>query len=227
VPKDQFGVFLTNHDQDRVMSVLKDVNKAKLAAVMLLTSPGVPFIYYGEEIGMTGTKPDEDIRRPMQWTGDDNGVGFTTGTPWRAPAADYPETNVRAQAEEAGSLLSVYRDLIQLRNAHPALRTGKTVVVDADTQRLYALLRYDGDEAFLVLVNVHRQPLTLELYSLTLESGPFDAAREVTATTVLAVGQGAGAEPAAPEINASGGFDGYVPFEEIPAGTAVIVQLTP
>jgi glycosidase len=163
----------------------------------------------------------------MQWTGEDSQVGFTTGTPWRAPADDYPETNVAAQTDDPDSLLSLYRDLIHLRAAHPALRTGETAVVEADTQRLYALLRYDNEAAFLVLVNVHPRPLTPDQYSLTLESGPFDAAGGVTATTVLAVPGGTLAEPAAPEISAEGGFESYIPFEEIPPGTAVIIQLTP
>ena len=60
------------------------MEKGKLAAVLLLTSPGTPYIYYGEEIGMQGEKPDEDIRLPMQWSADAN-AGFTTGTPWLAP----------------------------------------------------------------------------------------------------------------------------------------------
>jgi glycosidase len=220
-PANQYGVFLTNHDQDRVMSNLRgDENKAKLAATMMLTAPGIPFIYYGEEIGMTGTKPDEDIRRPMQWTGDEIGVGFTTDQPWRAPANDYEERNVALQDGDPGSLLNHYRALIHLRNTHQALRTGSAVLVDAGTQRLYALLRYDDEEAFLILVNSHRNPLTADLYSLTLESGPFRG--PVQAVSVL--GQ---ANPAAPEINAQGGFTGYVPFAEIPAESAVIIQLTP
>ncbi len=71
IPDHQYATFLTNHDQNRVMSQLGgDVNKAKLAAFLLLTSPGTPFIYYGEEIGMQGKKPDENIRLPMQWTSD-------------------------------------------------------------------------------------------------------------------------------------------------------------
>jgi alpha-amylase len=219
VPKNQFGVFLTNHDQNRVMSVLKDVQKAKLAAVMLLTAPGVPFIYYGEEIGMTGIKPDEDIRRPMQWTGDNANVGFTTGTAWRAPARDYPETNVAAQTDEPDSLLSLYRTLIGLRNEHAALRTGDTLVVEPGTQRLYAVLRYAEHEAFLILVNPHPRPLTTELYGLTLAAGPFTG--PVTAVSVLGLGN-----PAAPEVDAGGGFSSYQPFTEIPAQTAVIIQLT-
>jgi alpha-amylase len=71
MPDFNFATFLTNHDQNRVMSVLNgNVDKAKVAASLLLTSPGTPFIYYGEEIGMQGRKPDEDIRLPMQWSGE-------------------------------------------------------------------------------------------------------------------------------------------------------------
>ena len=124
LPNGDYGTFLTNHDQDRLMSDLDgDIGKAKVAASLLLTSPGTPFIYYGEEIGMQGEKPDEDIRRPMQWSGDEN-AGFSGGQPWRAPAADYPQVNVAAQENNPNSLLSHYRNLVNLRNAHSALRVG-------------------------------------------------------------------------------------------------------
>ncbi|MEZ5194946.1 MAG: alpha-amylase family glycosyl hydrolase [Bacteroidales bacterium] len=74
-PHLQWGTFLTNHDMNRVMNSLgQDQDKNKLAASIYLTLPGIPFIYYGEEIGMLGEKPDEDIRRPMQWT-----AGFQAG----------------------------------------------------------------------------------------------------------------------------------------------------
>ena len=56
------------------------IARAKLAASILLSLPGVPYLYYGEEIGMIGEKPDENIRLPMQWDTTPNG-GFTTGTP--------------------------------------------------------------------------------------------------------------------------------------------------
>ncbi|MBL8051714.1 MAG: hypothetical protein JNM46_10875, partial [Anaerolineales bacterium] len=68
MPDFNFATFLTNHDQNRVMSVFNgNVAKAKMASFLMLTSPGTPYIYYGEEIGMQGVKPDEDIRLPMQW----------------------------------------------------------------------------------------------------------------------------------------------------------------
>ncbi len=78
-PEMNFSTFLSNHDQQRVMAYYReDTEKAKLAAFVYLTGPGSPFIYYGEEIGMIGDKPDEKIRTPMQWTGEP-GAGFTTG----------------------------------------------------------------------------------------------------------------------------------------------------
>ncbi|MBI4772347.1 MAG: alpha-amylase [Chloroflexi bacterium] len=219
-PAGQYGVFLTNHDQDRVMSVLRDPQKARLAAVMMLTAPGVPFVYYGEEIGMTGVKPDENIRRPMQWSGADSKVGFSTHIPWNAASRDYQTTNVAAQTGDPDSLLSLYRQLIQLRNQHAALRAGQTLVVDAGTPRLYAVLRYNGQEAFLILVNVHPRPLTADLYSLTLERGPFKG--PLTAASILGL-----ENPAAPEVNASGGFSDYHPLAEIPAQSAVMIRLAP
>ena len=78
----QYGTFLTNHDQDRSFYRFgMDERKAKLAARILLSLPGVPYIYYGEKVGMLGQKPDEDIRRPMQWTSFAN-AGFSSTQPW-------------------------------------------------------------------------------------------------------------------------------------------------
>ena len=65
------ATFLTNHDQERVASRAprRSATEIGLAGRMLLAGPGVPFVYYGEEIGLTGEKPDERIRTPMPWTG--------------------------------------------------------------------------------------------------------------------------------------------------------------
>src|SRR5437773_8426339 len=69
LPAYRWSPFLSNHDQTRVLTALGgDVTRAKQAATLLLTLPGLPFIYYGEEIGMTGDKPDPRLRTPMQWS---------------------------------------------------------------------------------------------------------------------------------------------------------------
>ncbi len=219
-PPNQFGIFLTNHDQNRVMSVLRDPAKAKLAAALLLTSPGVPFLYYGEEIGMTGTKPDEDIRLPMQWTSDDPNVGFTTGVPWRAPAADYPDVSVALQEDDPDSLLNTYRTLIRLRNEHEALREGEWTAVTPNSNRLYAFLRHTENETILVLFNLNPNPVLAADYSLELAEGPLSGA--VTAVSLFGL-EGA----TAPEVNAAGGFAGYTPLAEIPGQSVAIIQLVP
>jgi len=150
----QYATFLTNHDQERIMSQLGgDVNKAKLAAFLLLTSPGVPFIYYGEEIGMQGKKPDENIRLPMQWTSGEN-AGFSTGRPWRAPAGDYVYVNVDAQTATPDSLLEHYRALIQLRNKYSTLQTGDLIPLKSNKPAVYSALRVDENGTFLVLINL-------------------------------------------------------------------------
>jgi len=149
------------------MSVLNgNTDKAKVAATLMLTSPGTPFIYYGEEIGMTGRKPDEDIRLPMQWTSDEN-AGFTPRTPWRALAADYQQFNVAAQNEDLDSLLNHYRELTRLRKEHPALSVGEITLLETGNSGVYAALRNSADQKILVLVNLKGTPISD--YQLSLE----------------------------------------------------------
>jgi glycosidase len=194
-----------------------DEAAAKVAASILLTSPGVPFIYYGEEIGMMGEKPDEDIRRPMQWTAAETGAGFTTGAPWRPPYEDYQERNVAAQDGDPDSLLNHYRQLIRLRSDHSALSGGEWLLIDTDPGRLYATLRHDGEQTLLVLINPSRREVTD--YSLSLPAGPLEDG--VTASMIFGEGQ-----PESPEINPAGGFDDYTPLPALPPQSTTIMALS-
>jgi alpha-amylase len=153
-PSGRWSPFLTNHDQPRVMTVLGDAAKARVAASAMLMLPGMPFVYYGEEIGMVGPKPDELIRTPMQWSAAPNG-GFTTGKPWEPLQADWKTKNVAAQDSSRRSLLNHYRKLIQLRNANPALSRGPLTLVGSQdtTGTIVTWLRSWGDEVFLIVVN--------------------------------------------------------------------------
>ena len=167
IPDLQYSPFLTNHDQNRVMSQLgNDVNKAKAAAALLLTTPGTPFIYYGEEIGMLGMKPDENIRRPMQWNSEKD-AGFTTGKPWQLLDTNYKEVNVEMQINDPNSLLNFYHELIDIRNLHSALRTGNYFEVKSNNPGIYAALRMDENETVLVVINLSDKPITD--YTLALE----------------------------------------------------------
>lgn len=159
-PDWNFATFLTNHDQNRVMSVLNgNVDKAKVSAALLLTSPGTPFIYYGEEIGMLGSKPDEDIRRPMQWSAEING-GFTSGSPWRPLDLNYLTNNVAVEEADSDSLLNSYKQFISLRQLHPALSDGDYSVVKSSNKSIYAAIRQSMDETVLIIINLSKNEVS-------------------------------------------------------------------
>ncbi len=160
VPNDRYAPFLRNHDQERTVTALDgDVDRAKLAATLLLTLPGIPFVYYGEEIGMTGGKPDPRTRSPMHWELGP-AAGFTTGLPWEPLHADSLVANVEAQEGDPGSLLNLYRKLVHLRAAHPALGSkGELIPLDAGPRAAVAYLRQHGDETALVVANLGTEPL--------------------------------------------------------------------
>lgn len=214
-PPNQFATFLTNHDQDRAMNKLGDnVAQAKTAASLLLTGPGLPFLYYGEEIGQVGGKPDENIRTPMQWSDGDN-AGFTTATvAWRAPQMNYRQVNIAAQTGAPDSLLGHYRRLIHARNAHAALRVGDWREVKVENKRIYAFLRHSDGETLLVLINLSDEPVSD--YSLSLAEG-LNQGRASEIFTGVSV--------SAPTLNAGGGFDNYVPLAELAAYSTYIIQL--
>ena len=217
-PEGQFATFLTNHDMARVMTQLGgSTDKAKLAAGLLLTLPGVPFIYYGEELGLTGPLPDINVRLPMQWDATNNG-GFTPGTPWQAPSPSYKTVNVAAENEDPGSLLRVYRQLIQLRQANPALRAGDTYQISSDDPGVYSLLRSSGDERVLMVANLTDQPL--RGYHLALDSGPLVG--RLTASLLLGEGR-----PASLAANTQGGFANYTPLAELPPYSLFVIWLAP
>lgn len=154
VPHGRWAPFLRNHDQTRTRTELGgDLGRSRLAAFLLLTQPGLPFVYYGEEIGMTGTKPDERIRTPMQWT-TGRGVGFTTGQPWQQLASDSATTSVESQEDDPQSLLNLHRTLIHLRAAHPALASGELVPLGTSDPAVAAYLRREGARAVLVVANL-------------------------------------------------------------------------
>ncbi|MBP8857870.1 MAG: DUF3459 domain-containing protein [Anaerolineaceae bacterium] len=158
--RESAGIFLTNHDMDRVMSVVNlEEEKAKAAATILFTYPGTPFIYYGEEIGMTGQKPDEMIRTPMQWSNTTN-AGFTSGNPWEKPSLLYQYYNVADQDLNEGSLLNHYRQLIHLRQEHPALQYGQFIKLSSSSPQVLASLRILGDEVILTILNLGDETAT-------------------------------------------------------------------
>ena len=161
--------FLTNHDHVRVATQLNG-NKGALvtAASLLLTLPGSPFLYYGEEVGLLNgtTNNDEAKRTPMPWDASAGG-GFTTGSPWFGFAPGQSTTHVAAQTADAGSLLSRYRRLIHARHASPALTRGGLVLLTPTQGRAPTL-------AFLRTLEGERVLVVHNLGDAAQSAGPFE-----------------------------------------------------
>ncbi|HET7611423.1 MAG TPA: alpha-amylase family glycosyl hydrolase [Rhodanobacteraceae bacterium] len=154
--------FLSNHDQERVMSQLDgNPDHMRTAAAMLLTLPGHPFVYYGEELGMRGEKPDPHLREPMRWYRAGRGPGEPTWEGWTA--GDGPAISVEAEQADSGSLLNWYRMLIGWRRDIPALRDGVARNWRDSNLGVAAWELEDPRGDVLVLHNLSGEPQSLDL----------------------------------------------------------------
>ena len=179
--------FLTNHDQRRVASELRnDPGRLRSAAAILLTLPGAPFLYYGEEIGLENgaEEGDEAKRTPMPWDATPGG-GFTSGRPWHRFAPGRERANVAAQAGDPGSLLSHYRDLVRARHASPALARGRLELLSSGGP-LLVFLRARGDERVLVAHNLGDEPASAPVHVEAGGAAPLFASRGATIAPALA-----------------------------------------
>lgn len=169
-PLGAYATFLRNHDQPRTLHELGGNRAAaKLAAAIHFALPGVPFIYYGEEIGMSADKPDPQLRTPMQWAAGP-GTGFTSATPWIEPKPDTDTVNVASERRNPFSMLNHYKRLIEARTSHDALRTGAFQPLDLGDPRVLAFLRVaptPESSTVLCLFNLSDEPV--EVQSLTTE----------------------------------------------------------
>lgn len=163
---------LSNHDEDRTGSDLgQSVEKMKVAAAVLLTAQGAPYIYQGEELGYWGTKSngDECVRTPILWdkAGNELASGSLSGKidMQMLTAA----ISVEAQADDDGSLLNLYRTFARLRNTYPVLAQGKMVkhpvYNDGNTsqQSIAAWYRELDGERMLVVHNFGQETQILTL----------------------------------------------------------------
>lgn len=202
-PKLQYATFLTNHDIDRVFSQLGNSEaRMKLAASLYLSMPGIPFIYYGEELGMTGTGNHENIRRPMQWSAGANG-GFSNQSPWYGLGSNYPTNNVASMGNEPTSLLQHYKKLVHIRNDQAALRRGYLLGLETSTNGILPYARIYEDQAVLVVSNfstVAANP-SISLTTSSLPAGTY-AVRELYSNT----------EMGTIHIDEEGGFSEWAAF---------------
>lgn len=166
----------STHDAPRIASRTEG-EQTRVAAMLLLTLRGTPTHYYGEEIGMrgvpipperahdpqgrrTGRNRDPE-RTPMQWNNTLH-AGFSSVEPWLPIADDFQNANVASQAEDPGSILTLYRRLISLRQSEPILLTGRCEIVERQ-KPLLAYQRIDDDRRLLVLLNFGKETQTCEI----------------------------------------------------------------
>lgn len=156
------ALILSNHDQNRIGSLLKgNLNHLKVAANLLLTLPGLPYLYYGEEIGMLGLKPDENLREPYLWDTRDRDWQRTR---WRRGKYSTSQTirPLAAQQTDPNSLFNHYKHLIHYRNSHPVLndnlsRLEQTGIRQAGT---VSFIRQSANgQRVLVVHNLTRNPI--------------------------------------------------------------------
>lgn len=150
----QDATFLTNHDMNRIMTELEGNDmSAKAAATLLLTLPGNPFIYYGEEIGMKGEKPDEFIRESFLWNVPGEDAGQTN---WQISYASTSRTvkPLFYQEQDDHSVYHTYKELTRLRNSSQALARGNLVPYNTQNEAVVSFHRFGEEEEYLVFVNL-------------------------------------------------------------------------
>jgi alpha-glucosidase len=208
---------LGNHDRSRVASRL-GAAQARLAAMLLLTLRGTPTLYYGDELGMTDVAIPaalvqdpweknlpglglgrDPVRTPMRWS-DAPGGGFSSAAPWLPLGAELDRTNVAAQRRERGSMLDLYRRLIDLRRREPALSIGGYSRIDhAGDVLLYE--RREGVGRVLVCLNLADRPAVIELpisgeMTILLSSGADRDGEKAARNLTLRPAEGVVAAPA-------------------------------
>jgi maltose alpha-D-glucosyltransferase/alpha-amylase len=158
----------------RLASLLEnDRNQFELFTALLLSLPGSPVLYYGDEIGMGDNiwLGDRDgVRTPMQWTPDRN-AGFSTANPGRVyvppnmdPVFGYQAVNVEAQRDISTTLLNWTRTMLAVRRRHEAFAVGTFQDLGGSNPSVLAFLREAGDDVVLCVNNLSRFPQAVELY---------------------------------------------------------------
>lgn len=177
--------FLSNHDMTRAASRYcygEDDQRAKVAAAMLLTLKGTPFIYYGEEIGLRDIpirkkadvkdpigrtfwplhKGRDGCRAPMQWSSEVN-AGFSETAPWLPVNNNFPERNVVQQLSDPESLLNFFKKVIEVRKSEPALQRGDFTPLVVNPRHILAYLRKMKEDQVMVVLNFSSRELSFNL----------------------------------------------------------------
>lgn len=144
--------FLGNHDTNRIASVVGAYNptNVKMAAGLLALMRGSVFVYYGDEIGMTGTGNDPNKRIGMYW----DQKKYITRCPVGTTVAEYPFPSVEKQQHNELSILTYYRNAMQLRLHHPEIARGTSAILPSENDQVCMLVRTWGETQTLIILNM-------------------------------------------------------------------------
>jgi len=197
------SIFLGNHDFPRMISRFGNdeeywVESAKALAMLLMTMRGTPYIYQGDEIGMTNVafpsitdyrdvetlnayrviekensnvekmlkaihvQGRDNARTPVHWNNEPM-AGFTSGEPWINVNPNYKKINVAKQEKDPDSILNFYREMVAFRKHHPTLVYGDFEMIQEENNRVFAYLREDEENQYLVIINFSDEENTFEL----------------------------------------------------------------
>ena len=153
---DTMATMVSNHDHfagKRLWDAMGgDPARVRVAAAAYLLQPGTPYVYYGEELGMSAAAtddPDGKLRGPVSWT---PAGGFSTGTPYRPSSTNIATNNAQSEARDPDSMLAFYTAMLRLRNTHPAIARGSYGAPRVDGATM-SFQRVFKDERLAVVIN--------------------------------------------------------------------------
>jgi alpha-amylase len=162
-------VFIENHDMSRFSDAVKgNPAKLKIGCVLNLLMGGIPAIYYGQELGMRGTKGNfgatdgNDIpdRQAFEWYKSDTGPGmaywYKNGPWWTSNNNDIPNDGISLEEEQndPNSLWNFYRKVISIRKNNPVITDGTYTNLANNNDHVFSFMRYHGHKKFIVVVNL-------------------------------------------------------------------------
>lgn len=156
--------FLSNHDTPRAAGLLKgNTEMCKAAASLYMLTEGVPFMYYGEEIGMRSGTDDPSKRTPMLWddTSESGKTKDKLQTKWSESRYNVKTIPVASQAKDPDSLLQFYKRLIRVRCAYPSLYEGRFNAVASGSEKISSWEMKSAEETSFVMVNISAESVTV------------------------------------------------------------------
>ena len=172
-PQAKDALFLSNHDHARSAGFLmRSLPRQKLAASLYLLAPGNPFIYYGEELGLTGSGIDENKRLPMLWTSD--GAGRAYPPPGATQAVEGIEP-VDRQLKDKDSLLAAYQKILAIKARYPEIARGDVRALDVKNPGVAVLAMTGPDRTVYVVHNLLEESCSVDLADGGLSAAALDS----------------------------------------------------